>query len=302
MKKSLLIWLLLLWSFALIGCYKIADEKVVLNSVYDYNDILTSYFDECFNTQDYIWNLYNDIQSSSEDVVKAIDQSVEICNKAQYKINTLWDWEWDASLKDITLEYLEMYVEYYTLFKEWVPYSDTVTVHFDERTDSWKLYKQVTEFYEEVSEFWDKVSKVQNNFLKKYWSIKKQNVNEEGNDWESIIYYENGNIKEKWEYEDWQRIWEWTEYYENWNIFSKWNYVNWLEDGDLYQYNEDWTLFAILNYKEWEFIDWEWYKEDWTIMTEEEVNELVDSLAHEVEAILNDNTFSFLDDLEDWDI
>lgn len=65
-----------------------------------------------------------------------------------------------------------------------------------------------------------------------------------------IVYYDNGNIKEKWSYfyeEYWPLSsisaihWEYLEYYENWKIktrgeYSYWNKVSWFE------YDENWEI------------------------------------------------------------
>lgn len=173
MKKLLLMWFLLLWSITLIGCNKTIEEQpeqpVIINSVYDYNDAMVWYIDECINVQDNIRSLYEDENVPSEDIIKSVEEGIKICNKVQDKINKLWDWQWDSSLKDASLEYMKKYIEYFILFKERIPNTEILHVYFDESTELGKQYKHLIEFNEELSDLWDNIWKIQNDFAKKYW-------------------------------------------------------------------------------------------------------------------------------------
>lgn len=103
----------------------------------------------------------------------------------------------------------------------------------------------------------------------------KQNVNEEGNDGESIIYYKNGNIKEKWKYKDGQPIWEWNYYYENWQLKATRTF-KWHEDKKMNvnvwkntTYREDGTIESILTTEDdWTLISLESFDENWMKVSE----------------------------------
>ena len=90
--------------------------------------------------------------------------------------------------------------------------------------------------------------------------------------------YEKWIKSAEWKLVDWVEEWEWIQYYENWNISSQWNYVNWLEEGIRHFYYENWTPFAVIDFTKWEIVVWERYNEDWSVMTEDEFSEYVNSL------------------------
>ena len=101
------------------------------------------------------------------------------------------------------------------------------------------------------AEFVDINAKNEILWLKKYWNYntyayrpngKIQNAafyDDEWNlDWDYISFYENGQIKERWQYKNNKKTWEWIEYFENGEVKSKWSF----KDGKM-----DWH--------------WEWYCE-----------------------------------------
>ena len=90
--------------------------------------------------------------------------------------------------------------------------------------------------------------------------------------------YEKWIKSAEWKLVDWVEEWEWIRYYENWNISYQWNLVNWLEDGIWHFYYESWTPYAVIDFTKWEIVNWERYNEDWSVMTEDEFNEFVNSL------------------------
>ena len=65
---------------------------------------------------------------------------------------------------------------------------------------------------------------------------------------EFIAYYDNWNIRIKWNYINWMKEWVWTEYDEGWNVINLEEYHEWelIEDGEeSYNYLTDENLFTI---------------------------------------------------------
>ena len=95
-----------------------------------------------------------------------------------------------------------------------------------------------------------------------YWSNEQiQNAAFYDNDWELngdyISFYENWQIKERWQYKSNKKEWEWIEYFQDGSVASKWSYKNWELDGYWIRYCEKWNSNCISldgNYENWEKI------------------------------------------------
>ena len=92
------------------------------DAVINYNDELVDMASNCIISEDNIRNTYDDENASIEDIKSAIDSTINVCTEAGKNIETLWDWEWDSSLKDWVLNIIEKYIAYYTKFSEILPY------------------------------------------------------------------------------------------------------------------------------------------------------------------------------------
>jgi antitoxin component YwqK of YwqJK toxin-antitoxin module len=66
--------------------------------------------------------------------------------------------------------------------------------------------------------------------------------------WNVKIYYENGKLLSKGQYENFKETGEWIEYNENWTIHSKWNYENGERTWIWIFYNEKWKEEDRKNY------------------------------------------------------
>lgn len=134
MKK---IWLLsviavLFWSLALTGCIntdnKANDNNIVIEDVASneeviaYNDNLVDLATECFMSEDNVWTLYDDEESTIADIQSAIDSTLAVCNNAIESVKNLGDRKWDSSLKDGIITILGTDVAYFTNLKEEIPY------------------------------------------------------------------------------------------------------------------------------------------------------------------------------------
>ena len=68
---------------------------------------------------------------------------------------------------------------------------------------------------------------------------------------ESIEYFEDGKVKEKWFNKDWEKVWPRIYYYENRNIKEKWSYKNWKKEWERDEYYENGLIKNEEYYKDW---------------------------------------------------
>lgn len=128
MKKFRLLSVLgiALVSLALAGCNKDKGELIIeeinTDDVIAYNDSLVDFASQCIDSEDAVWNTYQDENSSIQDIEAAIDNTISECSAAKDKVNALWAREGDNSLKDGVIRILENDINYYSKFKEILPY------------------------------------------------------------------------------------------------------------------------------------------------------------------------------------
>lgn len=70
-----------------------------------------------------------------------------------------------------------------------------------------------------------------------------------------VSCYENGQIKSKWKYIDWNNDGEWVYYYENGQIKSKWKYEDGKKEGKRVSYSETWEIKSEKFYKNWKVVE-----------------------------------------------
>ena len=176
-----LLWIVLLAS-TLAGCWN--NEQATSNGSWDFivedisweNDAVINYNDElvdmasnCIVSEDNIRNTYDDENASIEDIKAAIDDTINICTDASKNIETLWDWEWDSSLKDWVLNIIEKYITYYTKFSEMLPYIAQEEITEDQNEAYQSLLAEVEALDNELSEANNNLITIQEQFASNYW-------------------------------------------------------------------------------------------------------------------------------------
>ena len=130
--KMLFLVSIILISWTLIGCSPnntennnniiIEDISTNTNNVIDYNDSLVDLANTCLNSEENIWTAYNDENINITNVQNAINNTLEECTSSINKIESLWNWEWDNSLKDWIIDIIKKHITYYSKFNELLPY------------------------------------------------------------------------------------------------------------------------------------------------------------------------------------
>jgi antitoxin component YwqK of YwqJK toxin-antitoxin module len=69
-----------------------------------------------------------------------------------------------------------------------------------------------------------------------------------------VSFYENGQLKERWQYENNKKTWERIEYFDDGTTKSKWSYKNGEMDGHWVWYCKKWDDKCL---------EWEWDYKDW---------------------------------------
>ena len=177
-----LLWIVLI-AGTLAGCWN-NEQQTVSNDSWDFviedisweNDAVINYNDElvdmasnCIISEDNIRNTYDDENASIEDIKSAIDSTINVCTEAGKNIETLWDWEWDSSLKDWVLNIIEKYIAYYTKFSEILPYVAQEEVTEEQNEAYQSLLAEIEALDNELSEANNNLIAIQEQFASNHW-------------------------------------------------------------------------------------------------------------------------------------
>lgn len=167
-----LLWVVLIaWSLA--GCWSdkantwdliIEDVTWENDAVINYNDTLVDLASQCIVSEDGIWNTYDNEDSTTEDIIKAINTTISQCTNAWEQISDLWDWEWDSSLKDWVLDIIEKEINYYSKFSELLPYLEKEELTEEEKSSYDAIYSEIEILDKELSDANENLMTVQEKF------------------------------------------------------------------------------------------------------------------------------------------
>ena len=119
-----------------------------------------------------MWDVYNSYNWWSIDDVKlAIDNTVSECKDAMFKINDLWAWEWDASLKDGVISLIQKMLEKYEKLYETLPFLPLLSewlVEDDAVIYEW-IKAELNSLDWEIIELNDELSEIQYSFAENHW-------------------------------------------------------------------------------------------------------------------------------------
>lgn len=151
------------------GDFIIEDITSENEAVINYNDNLVDLASKCLASEDTIWTTYNDANSTTDDIISAIENTISECSNTSDEINKLWDWEGDNSLKSWILDIIEKEINYYTKFSELLPYLEKEDLTDEERADYDVIYAEVETLDKELSDANDNLLVVQEQFAKNHW-------------------------------------------------------------------------------------------------------------------------------------
>jgi hypothetical protein len=151
------------------GDFIIEDITSENEAVINYNDNLVDLASKCLASEDTIWTTYNDANSTTDDIISAINNTISECSNTSDEINKLWDWEGDNSLKSWILDIIEKEINYYTKFSELLPYLEKEDLSDEEKADYDVIYAEVETLDKELSDANDNLLVVQEQFAKNHW-------------------------------------------------------------------------------------------------------------------------------------
>ncbi len=176
--KMLFLVSMILISWTLIGCSPnntennniiIEDISTNTNNVIDYNDSLVDLANTCLNSEENIWTAYNDENINITNVQNAINNTLEECTSSINKIESLWNWEWDNSLKDWIIDIIKKHITYYSKFNELLPYIEKREVSEEEKETYESLITEVENLDSELAKANENLITLQKEFAWNHW-------------------------------------------------------------------------------------------------------------------------------------
>lgn len=176
--KMLFLVSIILISWTLIGCSPnntennniiIEDISTNTNNVIDYNDSLVDLANTCLNSEENIWTAYNDENINITNVQNAINNTLEECTSSINKIESLWNWEWDNSLKDWIIDIIKKHITYYSKFNELLPYIEKREVSEEEKETYESLIAEVENLDSELAKANENLITLQKEFAWNHW-------------------------------------------------------------------------------------------------------------------------------------
>jgi len=201
MKKIRLLSLLWIVLFAstLAGCWNknnnwdiiIEDTTSQTDAVIKYNDNLVDAASSCIESENSIRNAYYDENASIEDIKSSIENTIKECTTAKDNINSLWNWEWDSSLKDWITNIIEKYITYYSKFSEMLPYLEQEEITEEQNEKYELLLSEIETLDNELNNANEDLISIQENFAKNHWFELESNEEIENSEEVSHNEFEN---------------------------------------------------------------------------------------------------------------
>ena len=176
MKKFRLLSVLgiALISLALVGCNKdkggeIIIEEINNDDVIAYNDNLVDFATACIESEDAVWATYQDENASIQDIESAINNTISECSTAKDKVNALWARDGDNSLRDSVIRIIEKDIEYYTKFKELLPFLEIDELTEEQAAAYDSIISDIEAIDEELTQANDDLIAIQEQFAESNW-------------------------------------------------------------------------------------------------------------------------------------
>ncbi len=172
----LLLWLVFL-SWMIVWCsskdkWDFIIEEIDTDQVLDYNDTITDLSIECFESENSMWDVYNSYDWwSTDDVKSAIDETVDVCKNSMFKINDLWDVEWDSSLKDGVILLIQKMLERFDKLYETLPFLPLLEEWLaEEDSAAYEAIKsELDSLASEIRDLNKGLSDIQRSFAEAHW-------------------------------------------------------------------------------------------------------------------------------------
>lgn len=156
MKKTIS-FLSLLWALVLAGCGGSLD-------VQEYNNSFVAIVRECTDSTQVLFESFETEWSTIESIITSLENSIEICSKAETKASKMWDYEWDSSLKDGTVNLLSTEVNYLQKFKSTSPYWNIENITDDDKAQYDGLVNELYAEQENLNAQFETLIQIQSDF------------------------------------------------------------------------------------------------------------------------------------------
>lgn len=123
-------------TFVMLSLFAVLFLSWCWNSVdvVEYNDSFVAIVKECTDSTQELFNIFQAEDSTIDFIKESLENSIAICENAEYKASKLWDFDRDSSLKDAVVNLLATEVNY--LQKFW---SSSTYRNIDNITDADKV-------------------------------------------------------------------------------------------------------------------------------------------------------------------
>ena len=170
-----LLWIALL-SSTLVACSPFSKEEtnngdIIIedidnNWVINYNNTLVDLAIQCIENEETIRTIYNSYMSwSTEELSSAINSAISTCNTVIDQINTLWDREWDSSMKNGVLVLIEKYITYYEKISKTLPFLENAENISDEEETQYKaIIDEIKAIDNEIEKANNNIASIQETF------------------------------------------------------------------------------------------------------------------------------------------
>ena len=154
------------------------------DDVIEYNDALVDFATSCVYSENEVRDRFDaysgasldDLKTALDDLMVALNDTIQSCSNARDEIIALWGREWDNSLKDGVLAVVKKDIEYYTKFKELLPYLEKENFSDEEQKRYDKLMEDLDVLNTELTDVNDNLTKIQEDFSANHWYTLEEKI------------------------------------------------------------------------------------------------------------------------------
>ena len=158
MKKTVIFGLIWIGLLSLVGCW-------TSMTVVEYNDAFIAAVNKCLEPTQSLWT---EFENWSTDL-SSLQWDIELCKTASDDASDLWNFDWDASLKDAVVGFLDTYVDYLEKFADTNPYWDVEEISIDDEENYKSLIKELSEIEWNLNSQMTVLQETQEAFAAKHW-------------------------------------------------------------------------------------------------------------------------------------
>lgn len=138
-------------------------------NVVEYNDTFVSIVKECTDSNQSLFETFQDNSSTTDSIIASLQYNINICETAKDQAIKLWDYEKDSSLKDAVVRLLSMEVDYLKKFWETSRYWDIDNITDEDRAVYEGLTNDLYAAEEALNAQFVSLQESQEGFAVKHW-------------------------------------------------------------------------------------------------------------------------------------